>query len=125
MENVFNFLRLAKPFLELAYTGALLLAPSVAVEIRAAIDAIDRAGNVSHSARGLAEITAYCEQVLAGINNIIADATLSVEQKRQQASDLAHTLSDPLRVYQAKRGADHDVLEHTKTQAQALVNSIA
>lgn len=124
MEQVFNFLRLAKPFLELAYTAALMVAPQIAAEIRHAIDAIDRAANTPHPARGLAEITAYCQSVISGLHGIIDDPDLPNEEKRVQAADLNATLYDPMKVYQAQRGQDAAVLDQAKRDAKALLNTI-
>jgi hypothetical protein len=127
MESIFTWIKLARPFLELAYDAALLLSPSIAAELRIAIDAIERAANdpqASTIARGSAQIRAFGDNVIAALNNLIADTTIDHSEKQHQATKLAASLNDSTKVYQAKHGEDAQLLADYKAQAATLVNLI-
>ena len=127
MNEIFNWLKLALPFLELAYNGALFINPGVAAEIRTAIDALKRAVDVpatgAIAARGYQEIDAFGQNVMASLTQL-KESDVSDAEKVKQADDLVRSLSDPTKVYQAQHGKDAQLLQSYKSQAQAAAGAI-
>lgn len=128
MGNVFNWLKLALPFLSLAYDAAIMLNPAVAAEVKLAIDAIKRAtevpaGDGSVAARGYDEINTFGTNVMNALKTL-KDSTISDDNKISQAESLVANLSDPTKVYQAKKGKDAELLATFKTKAKELADNI-
>lgn len=127
MENIFNWIKLALPFLQLAYDGALLVSPAVAAELKVAIDALQRAADVPPSssmvARGYDAIDVFGKNVITALGTL-KTSDVSADEKTRQAGELVASLSDPTKVYQAKHGKDADLLASYKTKAQGLADAI-
>lgn len=77
-------------------------------------------GKSSTQAKGLRQITAFTQKVIAGLNQIRSQ----LAQMQQQAAQLVAALSDQRQVYQAKRGRDAEVLRNAKTQANQIYAQI-
>lgn len=76
-------------------------------------------------AKGLAAITSFCEQVIAGLKQILQAAPqVPQDQALQSANQLAALLSDGSQVYQAKKGKDAEVLANAKNEARNLIAQI-
>jgi predicted extracellular nuclease len=77
-------------------------------------------------AKGLAAISAFCNQVIAGLNQILASApNIPQTDAISGANQLVATLSNSSLVYQAKNGKDGAALAKAKTDAAAIVAQIA
>lgn len=127
MENIFNYIRLALPFLEIAYSFALLVNPSVAADVRIAIDALKRAIDNAGSAvvaRGYEAIKVFGDNIIAALNNLVDNEELEHNEKIRQAEDLTGSLSDPTKVYQARKGKDAELLIAFKSQANEKLTEI-
>lgn len=71
-------------------------------------------------ARGLQQVQAFCNQVLAALDNLIQQAGSGQADHAtvySQADQLVALLSDPTAVYQAQHGQDADVLNAAKAAA--------
>lgn len=69
-------------------------------------------------ARGLVEITAFCQTVLAKLDDIIGHTQPYSEADINEAQAARDSLYNSSKVYQAKRGADAEVLANTKLVAE-------
>ncbi len=82
-------------------------------------------GATGGAAKGTAAITAYGEQVIAGINSLVGQLTPdNAAQIAQTADALTNSLSDSSKVYQAKKGKDAAALASAKEQANAAAAQI-
>lgn len=127
MEQIFNWLRITQPFLELAYTAALLVNPSAAAEIRTAIDALKRASDTPDRftiARGIAQVRAFGDNVIDALQHLATATVPNTTERQRQADDLVHSLSDSTKVWQAKKGTDAALLADYKTRATALAATV-
>lgn len=78
-------------------------------------------------ARGLAAITAACQQALQSLNQLVTAATsgqMPLAQAISEAERIAAALSNPQYIYQAQRGNDAAVLNDAKAQAQTIIGRL-
>lgn len=80
----------------------------------------------SAQAKGLKEITAQSNQVLALLDSINAQiGQANFQQLYAQATQLVASLSDPTFFFQAKKGKDAAVLQNAKISANQKLQAIA
>lgn len=75
-------------------------------------------------ARGLVAITAFCQGVLAKLDGILAQPGPYSEALVTEAQAAYDSLYNSSRVYQAKRGADAEVLANAKIAAASKLADI-
>jgi uncharacterized membrane-anchored protein len=75
-------------------------------------------------AKGYAATVKFCDSVLAKLDLLVL-STAPKDERLAQAKDLADDLSDPSKVYQAKKGDDADALKGAKAAAQRRLDTIA
>lgn len=84
-------------------------------------------GGAGGPARGLAAITAACQQAIQSLNQLVTAATsgqMPLAQAISEAERIAAALSNPQYIYQAQRGNDAAVLNDAKAQAQTIIGRL-
>lgn len=99
------------------------IADGVRKGIDAIVYAIESDPSVPGQAKGLVEITAFSNAVLARLTAISESETITGEMKTE-AQMRTNSLNDPQQVFQPKRGKDADVLNNAKARASTLNSQI-
>lgn len=106
------------------------LADGLQVAINTILGAVGTDDTVSGQARGLDAISNFCRGVLARLEQILIDvqtdeaAAAPDNPLKAEARALVDSLSDESKVYQAKRGADAQVLSDAKSAAAEKLTAI-
>lgn len=134
MEKLLNFLRPILPYLALVEVGLRNYdANTTGADDKAAdgirdlskqlTDFVNNNTTTSNVAKGLKAITAFGSSVISALE-LLADDSAPQSERLAEARTLAASLSDPLKVYQAERGADAEALHNFKIKAEQLVLEI-
>jgi hypothetical protein len=85
---------------------------------------LDPTSQFPGQARGLAAISAFCREVIADLDELLAAGPPWTDEQKAAAQALNDSLWDEAKVYQAKRGADAKVLTAAREAAKEKLGII-